>query len=76
MTGQGTKTVILRALEAEREQDFAIIAEMRAAFKAVPDEGLERVLDRVFIQARKKHRKRGQRMSGTSGAGCSVKPME
>ncbi len=38
-------------LEAERGQDFAIIAEMRAAFKEVPDEEL----DRALAQARKKH---------------------
>lgn len=42
-------------LDAEREQDFAIIAEMRAAFKEVPDEELERELNRALAQARKKH---------------------
>ncbi len=42
-------------LDAEREQDFAIIAEMRAAFKEVPDEELERELSRAFTEARKKH---------------------
>ncbi len=55
MTRQGTKTIILQAPEAECEQDFAIIAEMRAAFKDVPDEELERELNRAFTQARKKH---------------------
>ncbi len=56
MTGQGTKTIILHAPEAEREQDCAIIAEMRAAFEDVPDDVLERELNRAFTQARKKHR--------------------
>lgn len=42
-------------LDAEREQDFAIITEMRAAFKEVPDEELERELNRALAQARKKH---------------------
>ena len=64
MTGQGTKTVILRAPEAEREQDFAIVAEMRAAFKKVPDEELERELNRAFIQARKKYRSSQERPAG------------
>lgn len=48
-------------LDVEREQDFAIIAEMRAAFKGVPDEELERELNRAFAQARKKHRRSRQR---------------
>ncbi len=48
--------MILQVSEAEREQDFAIIAEMRAAFKEVPDEALERELNRAFTQARKNHR--------------------
>ena len=57
MNEQGANTITLHVPGAEREQDFAIIAEMRAAFKAVPDEELERELNRAFTQTRKKHRK-------------------
>ena len=56
MNEQGADTITLLP-EAERGQDFAIIAEMRATFKEVPDEELERELNRAFTQARKKHRK-------------------
>lgn len=56
MNEQGADTITLLP-EAECEQGFAIIAEMRAAFTEVPDEELERELNRAFTQARKKHRK-------------------
>ena len=66
MNEQGVDTITL-LLEAEREQDFAIIAEMRAVFKEVPDEELERELNRAFTQARKKHYGGQQRPAGAVG---------
>lgn len=46
----------LQRLEEEREKDFGIIDEMRAAFKDVPDEELEREVARAVASARAKRR--------------------
>jgi prevent-host-death family protein len=46
--------------EEEREKDFAILDEIRAAFKDVPDEELERQVTRALEKARAKRRKAQQ----------------
>jgi prevent-host-death family protein len=46
----------LSRFEAERERDFAIIDETRAAFQDVPDEELEREVARAVEEVRRKHR--------------------
>ncbi|TAK37023.1 MAG: type II toxin-antitoxin system Phd/YefM family antitoxin [Chloroflexota bacterium] len=46
----------LNRLEEERDKDFAIIEEIRAAFKDVPDEELEREVTKAITNARRKHR--------------------
>jgi prevent-host-death family protein len=42
----------LSLLEAERERNFAIVDELREAFKDVPDEELEDEIDRAVSAAR------------------------
>jgi prevent-host-death family protein len=42
--------------EAEREKDFAILDEMRDAFKDVPDDELEREVSRALAWAREQAR--------------------
>lgn len=49
----------LSRFEQEQEKDFAIIDEMRAAFKDVPDEELEAQVTRAVASARSKVRKEG-----------------
>lgn len=46
----------LEWLEDERARSFAIIDEIREAFKDVPDEELEREVDKAVADARRKHR--------------------
>jgi prevent-host-death family protein len=47
----------LARMEAERSRDFAILDEMRAAFKDVPPEEIEREISRALSQVRKENRK-------------------
>lgn len=42
--------------EAQRAKDFAILDELRESFKDVPDEELERGVDRALNEARRKAR--------------------
>ena len=51
----------LARFEAQREKDFAIIDEIRAAFKDVPDEELEREVARAVAEARAKLREEAKR---------------
>jgi prevent-host-death family protein len=46
----------LTRLEAERNNDFAILDEMREAFKDVPPEEIEREVARAINQVRKENR--------------------
>jgi prevent-host-death family protein len=46
----------LARLEAERNRDFAILDEMREAFKDVPAEEIEREVARAINQVRKENR--------------------
>ncbi len=46
----------LARLEAERNKDFAILDEMREAFKDVPAEEIEREVARAINQVRKENR--------------------
>lgn len=46
----------LQRMEAERKRDFAILDEIRDAFKDVPDEELEREVNRAFQEARERAR--------------------
>jgi prevent-host-death family protein len=46
----------LARLEAERREDFAILDEMREAFKDVPAEEIEREVARAINQVRKENR--------------------
>jgi hypothetical protein len=48
----------LALLEAERNNDFAILDEMREAFKDVPGEEIEREVARAINQVRKENRAR------------------
>jgi prevent-host-death family protein len=46
----------LARLEAERNRDFAILDEMREAFKDVPPEEIEREVSHALNQVRKENR--------------------
>jgi prevent-host-death family protein len=46
----------LARLEAERNRDFAILDELREAFKDVPVEEIEREVSRALSQVRKENR--------------------
>jgi prevent-host-death family protein len=46
----------LARLEAERNRDFAILDEMREAFKDVPPEEIAREVSRAISQVRKENR--------------------
>jgi prevent-host-death family protein len=46
----------LARLEAERNKDFAILDEMREAFKDVPPEEIERQVARALSQVREENR--------------------
>jgi hypothetical protein len=46
----------LARLEAERNRDFAILDEMREAFKDVPPEEIEREVSRAISQVRAENR--------------------
>jgi|SRR5918999_4398856 prevent-host-death family protein len=46
----------LTRLEAERDKDFAILDEMREAFKDVPSEEIEREVARAISEVRKENR--------------------
>jgi prevent-host-death family protein len=46
----------LARLEAERNKDFAILDEMREAFKDVPPEEIEREVSRAISQVREENR--------------------
>jgi prevent-host-death family protein len=46
----------LARLEAERNRDFAILDEMREAFKDVPPEEIEREVSRALSQVREENR--------------------
>jgi prevent-host-death family protein len=48
----------LTRLEAERERDFAILDEMREAFKDVPAEEIEREVTKALSDVRKEQRKK------------------
>jgi prevent-host-death family protein len=52
-----------KRFEAEREKDFAIIDEIRAAFKDVPDVEIEREVARAVAEARAKLREEAKRGS-------------
>jgi prevent-host-death family protein len=47
---------LLARLEAERSRDFAILDEMREAFKDVPPEEIEREVARALSQVREENR--------------------
>jgi prevent-host-death family protein len=47
---------LLARLEAERNKDFAILDEMREAFKDVPAEEIEREVARAISEVRKENR--------------------
>jgi prevent-host-death family protein len=51
----------LRQLEDQRERDFAVIDEIRDAFKDVPDAEIEREVARAVAAARKKLRAERER---------------
>lgn len=51
----------LNRFEAQREKDFAIIDEIRAAFKDVSDEELEREVARAVAEARRQLREEAKR---------------
>lgn len=51
----------LARFEAQREKDFAVIDEIRAAFKDVPDEELEREVSRAVADARARLREEAKR---------------
>jgi prevent-host-death family protein len=46
---------LLARLEAERERDFAILDEMREAFKDVPPEEIEREVSKALREVRKEN---------------------
>lgn len=48
----------LQRLDDQRKRDFAILDEIREAFKDVPDDELEREVNRAFQQARERTRGR------------------
>jgi prevent-host-death family protein len=48
----------LTRLEAERNRDFAILDEMREAFKDVPAEEIEREVAKALREVRKEQRKK------------------
>jgi prevent-host-death family protein len=50
----------LQRVEAQRKRDFAILDEIRAAFKDVPDDELEREVNRAFHEARQRARAKSQ----------------
>lgn len=43
---------VMRRIEAQRKADFAIIEQMQAAFAGVPDEELEREVEKAVAEAR------------------------
>lgn len=51
----------LARFEAQREKDFAVIDEIRAALKDVPDEELEREVARAVADARARLREEAKR---------------
>ena len=55
----------LRRYDAERAADFAVIDRMRAAFKDVPDEELEREIARANTEARAELRVQRERAAST-----------
>ena len=48
----------LESYEAKREEDFAVIDQMREAFKDVPDEEIEREVARAIAEVRAENRQR------------------
>ena len=54
----------LRRLDAERERDFAVVERMRAAFKDVPFEEIEREAAKALAEVRDEMRK--ERADATS----------
>ena len=48
----------LHRLEAQRQKDFAILDEMRDAFKDVPPDELEREVANAVASVRQEHRKK------------------
>lgn len=51
----------LKQADEEREKDFAIVDEIRQAFKDVPDDELEREVTKTIASVRKKYRRRIER---------------
>jgi hypothetical protein len=47
---------LLRQLEEERARDFAVIDEMRAVFKDVPAEEIEREVENAVLEVRHEQR--------------------
>jgi prevent-host-death family protein len=56
----------LGRLEAERNKDFAILDELREAFKDVPAEEIEREVKRAITQVRREKRQQEQRSAPTT----------
>lgn len=56
----------LRRYDAEREERFRIIDVMRAAFADVPDEELEREINKAFAEARAERRAERERTTRTA----------
>jgi prevent-host-death family protein len=55
-----------RRLEEDRERRFAIIDEVRAAFSDVPDDELEREIERAIAEVRAENRRRAQQSTGVA----------
>ena len=53
-------------LEAERARRFAVIEEARAAFADVPDEEVEREVEKALAEVRAENRRRAKRSVGES----------
>lgn len=53
----------LKRLEAQREEDFKALDRTRAAFQDVPDDEIQREVDRAIAEIRAENRRRARRAS-------------
>ena len=56
----------LQAFEAQRENDFAVLDEIRAAFAGEPAEKIQDEVDRALAEIRAENRAQAQRTASTS----------